>query len=416
MQYEENRPPIAEIAKALNVETVMECSVRYANGRVLITAQLIDGKTDAHLWSDEFNLDLTDVFAVQAEVARQIAIAMHVRLLPDEAARISRRATESTEAYQYFLRAISVPRPAYFPENRRQQIELLKQAIAADPNFADAHARLAISYYNDRQRDISAEYAQKAIELDPTNGSAYVILGLTHANYYARQEEARAALLKVKEYSPNYPDSLSVAAWYQGLQSGDWAEAIQMGRRAAAIEPNHSFINRNLAGIYLFAGEWAAAASEIRALIRRTPDSYEPYADLATTEYLLGNRDSARENLDRAVNNMPPLAATGRVDRVAYLYGLLGDIEMAESLLARLEAVMVETDGRAPQFLGWSVLGTRDRERSLQEWTRMIDGYIEGGQPASLGRITRFRDNLLNDPMLEEPEFLELRRRLGFKG
>ena len=416
MQYEENRPPIAEIAKALNVETVMECSVRYANGRVLITAQLIDGKTDAHLWSDEFNLDLTDVFAVQAEVARQIAIAMHVRLLPDEVARISRRATESTEAYQYYLRALSVPRSAYFPENRRQQIELLKQAIAADPNFADAHARLAISYYNDRQRDISTEYAQKAIELDPTVGSAYVILGLTHANYYARQEEARAALLKVKEYGANYPDSLSVAARAQGLQSGDWAEAIQMGRRAAAIEPNRSFINTNLAGIYLFAGEWAAAASEIRAVIRRTPDRYEPYLDLATIEYLLGNRDSARENLDRAVNNMPPLAATGRVDRVAYLYGLLGDIEMAESLLARFEAVMVETDGRAPQFLGWSVLGTRDRERSLQEWTRMIDGYIEGGQPASLGRITRFRDNLLNDPMLEEPEFLELRRRLGFDG
>jgi len=415
MQYEENRPPIADIATALNVETVMEGSVRYANGRVLITAQLIDGKTDAHLWSDEFNLELTDVFAVQAEVARQIAIAMHVRLLPDEVARISRRATESTEAYQYFLRALSVPNPGYFPENRREKIELFKQAIAADSNFADAYAWLAISYYNDRQTDIAAEYAQKAIELDPTVGSAHLILGLTHANYYARQEEARAALLKVKEYSPNYPDALSVAARYLGLQSGDWAEAIQMGRRAAAIEPNNSFINTYLARIYLDAGELAAAASEIRALIRRTPDKYEPYLDLATTDYLLDNRDAARENLDRAVNNMPP-RATFRVDSVPYLYGLLGDMEMAESLLARFEAVMVETDGRSPQFLGWSVLGTRDRERSLQEWKRMIDGYIEGGQPASLGRITRFRDNFLNDPMLEEPEFLELRRRLGFKG
>jgi len=415
MQYEENRPPIAEIAKALNVETVMEGSVRYANGRVLITAQLIDGKTDANLWSDEFNLELTDVFAVQADVARQIAIAMHVRLLPDEFARISRRATESTEAYQYFLRALSVPLPGYFPENRRQQIELLKQAIAADPNFADAYAWLAISYYNDRQRDIGVEYAQKAIELDPTVGSAHLILGLTHANYYARQEEARAALLKVKEYSPNYPDALSVAARYLGVQSGDWAEAIQMGRRAAAIEPNSSFINTNLARLYLDAGQLAAAASEIRALIRLTPDRYEHYLDLATTEYLLGNRDSARENLDRAVNNMPP-HATSRVDTVAYLYGLLGHMEMAESLLARFEAAVVETDGRSPRFFGRSILGTRDKERSLQEWTRMIEGYIEGGQPANLTGITRFRDNFLNDPMLEEPEFLELRRRLGFKG
>ncbi len=95
MQYEEDPPPIPEIAKALNVGTVMEGSVRYASGRVLITAQLIDGQTGAHLWSDEFNRELTDVFAVQAEVAGHIATAMQVQLLPDELARIENRPTDS---------------------------------------------------------------------------------------------------------------------------------------------------------------------------------------------------------------------------------------------------------------------------------------------------------------------------------
>ncbi|MDH3673562.1 MAG: adenylyl cyclase, partial [Gammaproteobacteria bacterium] len=88
MQYKQDPLPIPEIAKALNVETVMEGSVRYADGRVLITAQLIDGRTGRHLWSDEFNRELADLFAVQAEVAQRIATALQVQLLPEEQARI----------------------------------------------------------------------------------------------------------------------------------------------------------------------------------------------------------------------------------------------------------------------------------------------------------------------------------------
>ncbi len=135
MQYEKNPPPIPEIAKVLNVEMVMEGSVRYASGRVLITAQLIDGRTGAHLWSDEFNRDLADVFAVQAEVAEHIATAMQVQLLPDERVRIENRPTESTEAYQHYLHALSLPAPFIFPQYMSAQRESLERAIAADPDL-----------------------------------------------------------------------------------------------------------------------------------------------------------------------------------------------------------------------------------------------------------------------------------------
>ena len=128
MQYEEDPPPIHEIAKALNVESIMEGSVRYADGRVLISAQLIDGRTGGHLWSDEFNRELTDVFAVQAEVAQQIAMALQAQLLPDELARIENRPTESTEAYQHYLHALSMPPTARYPEYVPAHIESLKRA------------------------------------------------------------------------------------------------------------------------------------------------------------------------------------------------------------------------------------------------------------------------------------------------
>ena len=99
-----------------------------------------------------------------------------------------------------------------------------------------------------------------------------------------------------------------------------------------------------------------------------------------------------------------------------YLYGLLGEPDKAANLLARLEELNTDRprDNQLP--LGWAVLGTGDKERSLLEWTITVNGYLEENRRVSPGRISRFRDNWLDDPMLEEPEFVELRRRLGFSG
>ncbi|MDH3545946.1 MAG: hypothetical protein OEN22_02540, partial [Gammaproteobacteria bacterium] len=84
-------------------------------------------------------------------------------------------------------------------------------------------------------------------------------------------------------------------------------------------------------------------------------------------------------------------------------------------LLSRLEEIYGEAERPIGRSLDWAVLGIRDKERALREWTMTVDGYLEENEGVPIGRITRFRDNWLNDPMLEEPEFLELRRRLGFK-
>ncbi len=220
MQYEQDPPPIPEIAGALNVETVLEGSVRYANGRVLITAQLIDGSTGRHLWSDEFNRELADIFAVQAEVARRIAAALEVQLLPDEQARIETRATESIEAYQHYLHAMSLPNFLIFPEYGPAFIESIKRAIAADPAFADAHAALAVGYFMAGDRDGGILTAQKAIELDPTLGPAHLIIGLRYQAYYSRKDEARAAFERAKNLSPNDPGILLESSRHLAEHSG----------------------------------------------------------------------------------------------------------------------------------------------------------------------------------------------------
>lgn len=415
MQYEDNRPPIPEIAEALNVATVMEGSVRYANGRVLITAQLIDGQSDAHLWSDEYNRDLADVFAVQAEVAQHIATAMQVQLLPEEQARIANRPTASTEAYQHYLHALSLPPTAIFPEYLSATVESLKQAIAADPDFAEAYAKLAWVYYNSPDRHLAVDNARRAIELDPTLGLAYHVIGMRDRYYYSRQAVARANFERAVDLSPNDPRTMITASRHLAEQSGQYADAIRNGKRAVAIEPNNELVHAQLGFLFMRSGEQAAAIEQFEQAIMLDPGIYVAYLDLATAEYLAGDRNAAMENLDRTIQIKSP-GATFRADYIAYLYGLLGETEHAFNFLAQQGELLEDPQADGWETLGWAALGTRDKELALRVWTATVDGYLNDDLPVALGRISRLRDNWLNDPMLEGPEFLELRRRLGFKG
>jgi TolB-like protein len=136
LQYASNPQPVPEIAKALNVETVMEGSVRYAGEKVRITAQLIDGNSGAHLWTEAYDGDLSDVFAIQTDIATAIAKALEAELLPETRARIRKSPTSSPPAYALFLEAgkyLSTPR-------QNDALTLLDRAIELDPEFADAYA------------------------------------------------------------------------------------------------------------------------------------------------------------------------------------------------------------------------------------------------------------------------------------
>ncbi len=414
LQYEGDWPPILEIAEALNVETIMQGSVRYASGRVQITVQLFDGRVGGHLWSEDFHRDLADLSAVQAEIAERIAMAMQVQLLPDERERIENRPTDSTEAYQHYLRALSLPAPLIFPEYLPDYINLLERTLAVDPNFSEAVADLAWGYYTRRERDIALEYAQKAIALDPMSGSAFSLLAVSLEQYHAHQDETRAAYERAAELSPNDPDVLIEYASFLVEEVGDNPKAIRIGKRTVAIDPSNASFHGRLGYILLNAGDVRAAATHLREAIRLDSSVYMNYFELATAGYLGGDSNAARENLDRAVLVMES-GATFRVGYLVYLYGLLDEPEQAAKLLAQYEESLGDPEGEKWRPLGWALLGTGDRERALRDWTRTVDGYLEENQPVSRGRISRFRDNWLNDPMLEQTEFLQLRRRLGFR-
>ena len=413
MQYANDPPPIPEIAKALNVEVVMTGSVRYADGRVLITAQLIEGRTGRQIWSKEYRRELTDVFAVQGEVAEQIAMAMQVQLIPEERARVEKRPTESEKAYQHYLYALSLSNWAVAPEIWDAYTQSLERAIVEDPDFAEAYALLSYTYAVRGDTDIAIRYANKAIELEPTVATAYRTLGDIDADYFARQDRSREALKRSVELSPNDAANLSYYAYRLSDDGGDFSEAIRLLKRSVAIDPTSADANFRLGYVLMLSGDLSSASTYLSKALSVEPN-YANLLNMATFQYLDGNHASALDNLNRALQLMSSRAAF-RVDYLAYLYGLLGEPAKAAELVAHFQEIFGDKERQAGRTLGWGILGTRDKDRALREWTDTVNAYIDDDQPVSPGRISRFRENWLNDPMLEEPEFLELRRRLGFK-
>jgi len=180
LRYKETELSLKDIASELNVSTIMEGSVRFAGNRVRITTQLIRASDDAHIWSAIYDFELDDIFAIQSDVAIQIAERMQATISPDEIANIEQALTESTEAYLLFLQA------KYAPNGYADAYQKLEQAIQLDPSFAHAYGRMAWLKFNpaqflgleekNSQFDQALKLAKSAIEIDPTVTDAYTAL------------------------------------------------------------------------------------------------------------------------------------------------------------------------------------------------------------------------------------------------
>ncbi|MEE9161864.1 MAG: hypothetical protein V3U35_02740, partial [Candidatus Neomarinimicrobiota bacterium] len=148
MQYKNTDRRVRDIARELGVASILEGSVRRSGNTVRITSQLIDADTEEHLWAETYDRELTDIFAIQTDVARRIAKALKATLTPDEQERIEKKPTENLEAYEWYLRGNDYLRRGSFAvasdqANLDKAVSAYQRAIALDPNFAAAHARLS---------------------------------------------------------------------------------------------------------------------------------------------------------------------------------------------------------------------------------------------------------------------------------
>jgi TolB-like protein/Flp pilus assembly protein TadD len=277
MEYRGQARSLGQIADELGVTKIVEGTVRRAEDRVRITAQLIDARTDAHIWAESYERQLLDVFSIQSDVARQIALALQTELTPEELARIEARPTGNLDAYQAYLRGrYFMHLPHFTAENLNRALQEFQRAVELDSTFALAHAELALAhaqqvYYwvdaSGRQRDLATRAVQQAVRVGPESPNVRLALGLYHLWLHRDPERALEEIARAEEGLPHSQSVLEARAAVYELQ-GRFEEGIDVYLKTLEISPRDASIHTSLA-FY----SW---------LIRRY-DQAEAFADQAIT-------------------------------------------------------------------------------------------------------------------------------------
>lgn len=312
MQYKGTTKTLKEIGRELGVAYVLEGSVQRDGDEVRITAQLIDARSDQHVWAERYDRELKQIFQVQSEIADRISGSLKATLTPEQKQRIAAGGTGSTAAYDLYLRGRDyLNRPGggdirkYGPA-----AELFRQALRADPKYANAYAGLAEIFHDnvslppEIRRDSTRAYAGKALALDPRNVRAHIVmtgLYLTARRFAEAEKEVHQAL----EIDPNDATAtlqLSLALAWTGrvdqalrwahaaerldpvydeppiriaqlyLGMGDVRDALASARRAVELAPDYPAANSLLSIIYHYMGDTASERTQIQRLLQVAPD------------------------------------------------------------------------------------------------------------------------------------------------
>ena len=262
MQYRAPTRNLREIASALGVAHILEGNVQRAGNRVRVSAQLIDARTDAHLWAENYHRPLDDVFAIQSEIAKAVADQLQAKLAPAEKAAIEQAPTANIVAYDRYLRGKKLVQMSTFDTRRIEQtrhaIRLLDQAVAHDPAFLLAYCQLAraheqlyfagVDHSPDRLR-LASEARDKALRLGPNRGESHLTAADIHYRCYRDYQAALAELAIAQRGLPNDPAVFKLAGFIARRQ-GHWEQCISDFERAAELDPNNWFLLHQTAGAY----------------------------------------------------------------------------------------------------------------------------------------------------------------------
>jgi len=287
MQYKAGaQRNLREIAKSLGVSHVVEGSVQRSGGRVHVSAQLIDARTDMHLWAESYDRELADVFAIENELAEQIVAQLKSKLSPNEKAAIEEKPTADLAAYELYVRGKTLIESAVFSapahESLSEAVRLLSQAIDRDPAFALAYYQLAyaqdVIYFTGADhtpaRLAMADAAiQSLARLRPNSGEAHLALAKHLYWGYLDYDHAREELKLAQQSLPNEPLSFEILGFIDRRQ-GRWAESTKNLERAAEFDPQNPAVAgvlQQLANNYLCLRRYADAERVLDRAIALAP-------------------------------------------------------------------------------------------------------------------------------------------------
>jgi TolB-like protein/Flp pilus assembly protein TadD len=403
MHYKGTRKPLREIASELNVSHILEGSVRLSDGRVRITAQLIDARTDQHLWAQNYNDELRDILKVQEQIAREVVRALALELGERGRGALVRRGTGDSEAYELYARGRHLWNTRT-REGHERAFEYYRRALERDSGYADVYAAIADAYRTSYQLGHSPlseaetftrsmQAVQRALALDDGSADAHTSLAITlqwQRDWRGSEREFRRAI----QLNPSHA---SAHSWFGLLLGGlgRLREAVDVSRRAYELDPFAVVPSGNYGWQCYLARNYDCAIAQLRRTLEIAPTHPSTNQRLGLAYAQKGMLLEATRSLERAVELTPE--RTDFMGDLAYVQALRGDTAAARATLRRAKRQVFEGVGIARAHIA---LGEPDSafvwlERSHWRWPH---------------RAARADPAL--DPVRDDPRFTRLSERI----
>lgn len=405
-RYKGTKKALPEIARELNVDAVLEGAVLRSGGRVRITTQLIRAAADQHVWAETYDRDLSDIIALQGEVARAVAKHVQAQLTTQERSLLSTTRTVNPGAYQAYLQG-RYHLQKWSDDGSRLAIQYFREAIEKDPNYAQAYAGLGECYaiwppIPRAQAVLEAKAAvMKALEIDETLGEAHAVLATIR--FYDEWEwiDADTEFKRAIQLNPNYAETHHMYSHYL-MEMGRTQESFVESRRNLEIDPLSPAPNLHLGWHFLFARKYDQAIEQLRKTLQMDPSYVEAHLTL-------GEAYEQKEMYQEAVAEFQKaVALSGRgssyVAALGHAYAVSGKRGEAREIIAGLQS-------KRPPVSSFEIAtvyaGLGDKDQAFKWLARAYEEH-------EVYLAYSFNVNPKLDSLRSDPRFAGLVRRLGF--
>jgi len=409
--YKGQNRDIRLIGKELNVATILEGSVRKAGNRIRVTAQLIKADDGFHIWSENFDGEMKDIFEVQDEISQKIVEKLEADSYFDKSVKLYEASTDSVVAYNHYLEGLFYWNKRT-PESVRKAITLFEKAVNYCTTYTNAYSALANCYTflgaigqmdTEEAYSLAEEYSNKAVELNSTRAASYSALGFVNLFSKWNFKSAEANFRKAITLEPDHIDArMGLGYLYQALCEYD--RMIHHVKAATKLEPLSLPAKMELGRAYLLFGNYSESIGVFEEILDLDPVYRSAYEGISMNYLEMGDLDKAlfyaRKYLDLVSDPNSGGAFLG------YIAALQGDMEGVHRNIEKLERRVVENPGLNVSLdLACVYAGLGDLDTSFK--------YINEGIDKKLGAMVFFDSMIPFRRMMDDPRFLEVRDRIG---